>query len=102
MEIHSSPGAPSQCGSTEARGDPACGLGSSLLPIGDAIPTKKRPPSPSSFGHQYRKFSLEGTAGPAVMPLGRFSLILVCPRADRLSDAEQAAGAVELILFLTN
>ena len=51
----------------------ACDLGSSLLPVGDAIPTKKLPPSPSGFGHQYRKFSLEGTAGPAVMPLGRFS-----------------------------
>ncbi|KAM5216492.1 fas-binding factor 1 isoform 1-T2 [Hipposideros larvatus] len=26
---------------------------------GDALPTKKPPPSPSSFGHQYRKFSFE-------------------------------------------
>lgn len=47
----------------------ACDLGSSLLPVGDAIPTKKLPPSPSSFGHQYRKFSLEGTTGL----LGHFS-----------------------------
>lgn len=31
---------------------------------GDAIPTKKRPPSPSSFGHQYRKFSLEDSEDP--------------------------------------
>ncbi|KAL1287102.1 FBF1 [Ovibos moschatus] len=30
----------------------------------DAIPTKKRPPSPSSFGHQYRKFSLEDSEDP--------------------------------------
>ncbi|XP_044794527.2 fas-binding factor 1 isoform X3 [Bubalus bubalis] len=31
---------------------------------GDAIPTKKLPPSPSGFGHQYRKFSLEGSEDP--------------------------------------
>ncbi|XP_055264535.1 fas-binding factor 1 isoform X2 [Moschus berezovskii] len=31
---------------------------------GDGIPTKKLPPSPSSFGHQYRKFSLEDSEDP--------------------------------------
>jgi len=33
---------------------------------GDTVPAKKPPPSPSSLGHQYRKFSFEGTTGPAV------------------------------------
>ncbi|XP_061245872.1 fas-binding factor 1 [Bos javanicus] len=36
----------------------------SPLKIADAIPTKNRPPSPSSFGHQYRKFSLEDSEDP--------------------------------------
>ncbi|XP_034496316.1 fas-binding factor 1 isoform X1 [Ailuropoda melanoleuca] len=31
---------------------------------GDAIPAKKPPPSPSSFGHQYRKFSFEDLEDP--------------------------------------
>ncbi|XP_065764648.1 fas-binding factor 1 isoform X3 [Muntiacus reevesi] len=31
---------------------------------GDAIPTKDLPPSPSSFGHQCRKFSLEDSEDP--------------------------------------
>ncbi|XP_043317170.1 fas-binding factor 1 isoform X1 [Cervus canadensis] len=31
---------------------------------GDAVPTKDLPPSPSSFGRQYRKFSLEGSEDP--------------------------------------
>ncbi|XP_045428068.1 fas-binding factor 1 isoform X3 [Pipistrellus kuhlii] len=31
---------------------------------GDAIPTKKPSPSPSSFGHQYKKFSLEDLEDP--------------------------------------
>lgn len=37
-----------------------------LLLTGDTVPAKKPPPSPSSLGHQYRKFSFEGTTGPAV------------------------------------
>ncbi|ELR47462.1 Fas-binding factor 1, partial [Bos mutus] len=37
---------------------------SPLKIAGDAIPTKKLPPSPSSFGHQYRKFSLEDSEDP--------------------------------------
>ncbi|XP_057571359.1 fas-binding factor 1 isoform X9 [Hippopotamus amphibius kiboko] len=31
---------------------------------GDAIPTKKLPPSPTSFGHQYRNFSFEDLEDP--------------------------------------
>ncbi|XP_014387336.1 PREDICTED: fas-binding factor 1 isoform X3 [Myotis brandtii] len=31
---------------------------------GDAIPTKKPAPSPSSFGHQYKKFSFEDSEDP--------------------------------------
>ncbi|XP_022379007.1 fas-binding factor 1 isoform X3 [Enhydra lutris kenyoni] len=31
---------------------------------GDAVPTKKPPPSTSSFGHQYRKFSFEDLEDP--------------------------------------
>ncbi|XP_014644765.1 PREDICTED: fas-binding factor 1 [Ceratotherium simum simum] len=31
---------------------------------GDALPTKKPPPSPNSFGHQYRKFSSEDLEDP--------------------------------------
>ncbi|KAG8519393.1 hypothetical protein J0S82_018183 [Galemys pyrenaicus] len=41
-----------------------------LLPAGGAVPTKPSPP----FGHQYRKFSFEGTvgllAGPPSFPSG--------------------------------
>uniref|UniRef100_A0A452U1Q0 Fas binding factor 1 n=1 Tax=Ursus maritimus TaxID=29073 RepID=A0A452U1Q0_URSMA len=33
-------------------------------PAGDAIPAKKPPPSPSSFGHQDRKFSFEDLEDP--------------------------------------
>ena len=48
-------------GRTLARTDP--GLAFSLLSTGDAIPTMKPSPSPSSSGHQYKKFSFEGTMG---------------------------------------
>ncbi|KAF4012879.1 hypothetical protein G4228_003226 [Cervus hanglu yarkandensis] len=37
---------------------------SPLKTAGDAVPTKDLPPSPSSFGRQYRKFSLEGPSIP--------------------------------------
>ncbi|OWK13993.1 FBF1 [Cervus elaphus hippelaphus] len=37
---------------------------SPLKTAGDAVPTKDLPPSPSSFGRQYRKFSLEGSEDP--------------------------------------
>lgn len=50
----------------------ACDLAFSLLLAEDTIPAKKPPPSPSSFGHQYRKFSFEGTTGPLVTLLGHF------------------------------
>ncbi|XP_029782703.1 fas-binding factor 1 isoform X2 [Suricata suricatta] len=39
----------------------------SILPAsgkGDTIPAKKSPPSPSSFGHPYRKFSFEDSGDP--------------------------------------
>lgn len=41
----------------------AHGLAFCLLSAGDAIPTMKPSSSPSSSGHQYKKFSFEGTTG---------------------------------------
>uniref|UniRef100_A0A8C0WRT9 Fas-binding factor 1 C-terminal domain-containing protein n=1 Tax=Castor canadensis TaxID=51338 RepID=A0A8C0WRT9_CASCN len=35
-----------------------------ILPSGDTIPTKKPPPSLSSFGHQYKRFSFEDLEDP--------------------------------------
>lgn len=74
-----------------------------LLLTGDAIPAKKPPPSPSSFGHQDRKFSFEGTTGPAVMLPGHFGfesggdwVVLTCLPSGKLpcvSEEEQTAGA---------
>ncbi|KAB1265355.1 Fas-binding factor 1 [Camelus dromedarius] len=56
---------------------------------GDAIPTKKLPLSPTSFGH-HRKFSFEGTTGPAVVLLEHFSSEnLEDPLAGLLSDDEE-------------
>uniref|UniRef100_A0A671EUS8 Fas binding factor 1 n=1 Tax=Rhinolophus ferrumequinum TaxID=59479 RepID=A0A671EUS8_RHIFE len=48
-------------------------LPSNPKPAGDALPTKKPSPSPSSLGHQYRKFSFEGTTGPPGTLLGPYS-----------------------------
>lgn len=85
----------------------ACDLAFSLLPAGDAIPTKKLSPSPTSLGHQYRKFSFEGTTDPAVTPLGCFSFesavgwaMLTClPEAGPLcmSEEEQRARAAGFV-----
>uniref|UniRef100_A0A671EWU5 Fas binding factor 1 n=1 Tax=Rhinolophus ferrumequinum TaxID=59479 RepID=A0A671EWU5_RHIFE len=56
---------------------------------GDALPTKKPSPSPSSLGHQYRKFSFEGTTGPPALTCGLW------PR-HCVSDQEQTADATDL------
>ena len=74
-----------------------------LLLAGDTVPAKKSPPSPSNFGHQYRKFSFEGTTGPVVTLLGHFGFksggTWVMPtclpkvRLPRMSEEEQTAGA---------
>lgn len=92
-------------GQTWARADPGRDLAFSLLSAGDAIHTKKPSPSPGSFGHQYKKFSFEGTAGLVVTLLVHSSWgaqspwqhLLATAESPRVSDKEQPAGATDLV-----
>ncbi|CAK6438536.1 unnamed protein product [Pipistrellus nathusii] len=57
-------GAAKGAGKQEPPSDPQPAAPSAAPEEGDAIPTKKPSPSPSSFGHQYKKFSLEDLEDP--------------------------------------